>query len=70
MAAGHHQAWHQVLGIAVTLGIAIFGGFVAATTVKTVTPQVHRLQHGQLFDDSMWWEEVEGEEALDGSSTL
>ena len=62
MPAGHHQALYQIYGILLTLGIAVGGGFLAATAVKTVTPGVHQLQADHMFDDSMWWdEEVEAE---------
>ncbi len=67
MPAGHHQALYQIFGMLVTLGMAIGGGFVAATAVKTVTPQVHQLQTEHLFDDGMWWEEVEEEETASAS---
>lgn len=63
MPAGHHQALHQIYGLLVTLGIAIGGGFLAATAVKTVTPGVHQLQAEHMFDDSMWWDEEVEEEA-------
>ena len=62
MPAGHHQAWYQVFGILVTLGMAVGGGILAATAVKTATPSVHKLQTEHLFDDSMWWDEIEDEE--------
>ena len=57
MPAGHHQALYQVYGLLVTLCIAIGGGFLAATTVKTVTPSVHQLQAEHMFDDSVCWDE-------------
>ena len=62
MPAGHYQALNQIYGLLVTLAIAIGGGFLAATAVKTVTPGAHQLQADHMFDDSMWWdEEVEAE---------
>ena len=69
MPAGHSQALHQIFGILVTLGMAIGGGLLAGSAVKAVTPQVHKLQAEHLFDDGMWWEEVE-EEHGDSSSQL
>ena len=64
MPARHHQAWYQVFGILVTLGIAAGGGMVATTAVKTATPSVHKLQTEHLLDDSMWWNEIEEGEQL------
>ena len=63
MPAGHHQAWYQVSGILVTLGMAVGRGILAATVVKTATPSVHKLQTEHLSDNSMWWDEVEEEES-------
>lgn len=67
MPAGHHQAVHQIFGILVTLGMAVGGGLLAAMAVKTVTPSVHRLQIEHLFDDSIWWDEIEEEETATSS---
>ncbi len=67
MPAGHHQAVYQIFGMLVTLGMAIGGGLLAATAVKTVTPSVHKLQAEHLFDDSMWWDEIEEQETAPSS---
>ena len=45
-----------------TLTIAIVGGIVAATAVKTLTPETQKLKSEHMFDDGQWWDEVEGEE--------
>lgn len=62
MLAGHAQALHQGIAIVLTLTIAVVGGLVAATAVKALTPEAQRLKADHMFDDGLWWDEVEGEE--------
>ena len=49
--------------ILVTLGMATGRGILAATAAKAATPSLDKLQTEHLFDDSMWWDEIEEEES-------
>ena len=55
------------IGILVTLGMVAGEEILAATAVKTVTPSAQKLQTEHLFEDSIWWDEVEEEESSSGA---
>ena len=59
----HHQAWY--------ISHPRHGGWgtLAAAAMKAAPPSVHKLQTEHLFDDSMWWDEMEEEESNSGPKT-
>lgn len=59
------QALHQLAALGSTLGIAIVGGLIMGLLVAKLDIAVagQELSHEHLFEDSVYWHEVEPEEA-------
>jgi ammonium transporter Rh len=56
------QPLYQLLGLAITLVAATLGGLVAGFIVKNVHMAKQTLAEEELFEDSVFWAEVEHEE--------
>ncbi|KAK9823721.1 hypothetical protein WJX72_004894 [[Myrmecia] bisecta] len=62
---GKQQWLYQLLALAVTLAIALVGGALAGTLVRLCSPARHTLGPELMYEDGVFWEEVEAEEGED-----
>ena len=57
------QALRQILGLLANIVIAIAGGLLGGAAIKYFGMSHQGLTKEDLFEDSVFWEEVEPEEA-------
>ena len=60
---------YQLAGIGITLVLAIVGGTFAGETIAAGTPSMLALEPEEMYEDAMWWEEVEVEKPEEDLAT-
>ncbi|KAK9819191.1 hypothetical protein WJX74_001012 [Apatococcus lobatus] len=69
MAHSTSQAMYQLAGVGATLVLAIIGGTIAGEAIAAGTPASLTLQAEEMYEDAMWWEEVESEKPEEDLAT-
>ena len=60
---------YQLAGVGLTLLLAIVGGTIAGKAISASTSTHLSLHPEEMFEDAMWWEEVEDEKPEDDLAT-
>ncbi|KAK9819226.1 hypothetical protein WJX74_009394 [Apatococcus lobatus] len=69
VAHSNNQALYQPAGVGVTLMLAIVGGTIAGQAITAGTPASLTLEAQEMYEDAIWWDEVESEKPEEDLAT-